>query len=534
MLVISPYAKQGFVSHVQLRARQHPASSSRISSASAGWRRATRARTRRPADCFDFTQLAAPVQADRRPSGASANSSRSRAICASPTPSSRRGVNPASAPNRTSSRQGVVLPPPIRTAVWIVLLVALALRALRRGVSRPRRVADAPRRTRHGLPGLLGAGALVRLQRAPVPDRAAPCGPHLAGGPGRTRGAASTCRRGAVLHAGPDPDRHGAPVAVRRSDARRDWRAPGSMSPAELYLIVYTAADLARYRAMIPLHLGHHAVRVIRVVAAGDPRDPLADRFLQFARLRNPGQRRSRSRATRTCCSCRACRTTSASARRRSTAAAIVHPPRARQHRDVLRSAQRGARLSPITSTTRRGRIQGRQVQLRRRRDVRSRPRCRRATRGSPNGSRRRPCASRRSRRPSRTSSICGRSSRAICSACASATSASCICGRTCTSRATSRPKVANVEMVREHRGRAARARVPARARDPVPRVRRQPARDRASSRWPCRRRCCCCSMRWASGLRRWWYWAFAGRLLAIVAAAIWSTTTCSAARSSR
>ena len=41
----------------------------------------------------------------------------------------------------------------------------------------------------------------------------------------------------------------------------------GAMSPADLYLLVYTAADLARYRAMIPLHLGRHALRVIRVAA---------------------------------------------------------------------------------------------------------------------------------------------------------------------------------------------------------------------------------------------------------------------------
>lgn len=38
----------------------------------------------------------------------------------------------------------------------------------------------------------------------------------------------------------------------------------GNISPAELYLIVYAPTDLARYRAMIPLHLGRHAVRVIR------------------------------------------------------------------------------------------------------------------------------------------------------------------------------------------------------------------------------------------------------------------------------
>ncbi len=36
------------------------------------------------------------------------------------------------------------------------------------------------------------------------------------------------------------------------------------VSPADLYLIVSSPADLARYRAMIPLHLGPHAVRTVR------------------------------------------------------------------------------------------------------------------------------------------------------------------------------------------------------------------------------------------------------------------------------
>jgi hypothetical protein len=38
----------------------------------------------------------------------------------------------------------------------------------------------------------------------------------------------------------------------------------GRLSPSELYLIVYTAEDLARYRLTIPLHLGPRAVRTIR------------------------------------------------------------------------------------------------------------------------------------------------------------------------------------------------------------------------------------------------------------------------------
>ena len=38
----------------------------------------------------------------------------------------------------------------------------------------------------------------------------------------------------------------------------------GKLSPDELYLVVYTAPDLARYRATIALHLGGHAVRVLR------------------------------------------------------------------------------------------------------------------------------------------------------------------------------------------------------------------------------------------------------------------------------
>ena len=35
-------------------------------------------------------------------------------------------------------------------------------------------------------------------------------------------------------------------------------------SPKDLYLVVYSAADLARYRSMIRLHLGPHAVRTLR------------------------------------------------------------------------------------------------------------------------------------------------------------------------------------------------------------------------------------------------------------------------------
>jgi uncharacterized protein DUF5693 len=38
----------------------------------------------------------------------------------------------------------------------------------------------------------------------------------------------------------------------------------GKLSPSELYLVVYTPADLARYLRTIPLHLGPHAVRVLR------------------------------------------------------------------------------------------------------------------------------------------------------------------------------------------------------------------------------------------------------------------------------
>ena len=38
----------------------------------------------------------------------------------------------------------------------------------------------------------------------------------------------------------------------------------GRLSPDELYLVVYTPEDLARYRSTIPLHLGAHAVRTLR------------------------------------------------------------------------------------------------------------------------------------------------------------------------------------------------------------------------------------------------------------------------------
>jgi Family of unknown function (DUF5693) len=38
----------------------------------------------------------------------------------------------------------------------------------------------------------------------------------------------------------------------------------GKLSPAELYLVVYNAEDLERYRLTIPLHLGPHAVRTLR------------------------------------------------------------------------------------------------------------------------------------------------------------------------------------------------------------------------------------------------------------------------------
>ncbi len=154
------------------------------------------------------------------------------------------------------------LPPPIRTAVWVVLLVALLcalyVAAYRVHVeSQARRVelvmdySDFSALARSY--GYNELQFLIALRRAGLTSLAVP--EELGSGINLSSGAILAPGQTLIDTARLSPFGDPALTALART---------GRISPAELYLIVYAPADLERYRTMIPLHLGNHAVRVIR------------------------------------------------------------------------------------------------------------------------------------------------------------------------------------------------------------------------------------------------------------------------------
>jgi hypothetical protein len=172
-------------------------------------------------------------------------------------------VNPTRRTEADDATQGALLPPPIRTAVWTVLFVALLcafyVAAYRVHVeSQTRRVElvmDYPDFSALARSyGYNELQFLIALRRAGLTSLAVP--EELGSGINLSTGAVLLPGQTLIDTARVSPLSDPALAALARS---------GGLSPADLYLLVYTASDLARYRAMIPLHLGPHAVRVVRV-----------------------------------------------------------------------------------------------------------------------------------------------------------------------------------------------------------------------------------------------------------------------------